>query len=175
MSYCSNYHCTVTRYSIVRLRCFNVQSMFGFKQHMVIISWFSFQLLWNFKKMTLSFGAKSNLNIFASYLVMIFFIISIALTKINCGRRSIFENSKFIFRFNACLNVYVKWVYLAEAYSEPSKASQTEFYMKIFNSSNPLLIFLKSSNIDVWEGSECASNHERDCLYFWEDLFQRRN
>ena len=174
MSYCSNYHCTVTWYSIVRLRLFNVQSMFGFKQHMVIISWFSFQLLWNFKKMPLSFGAKSNLSFFASYLLMFFFldIISIALTKINCGRR---QNSKFIFRFNACLNVYVKWVYLAEAYSEPSKTSQIEFYMKIFNSSNPLLILLKSSNIDVWEDSECASNHERDCLYFWEDLFQRRN
>lgn len=126
------------------------------------------------QKDDLELWCKIKFEFFCILLSNVFFldIISIALTKINCGRR---QNSKFIFRFNACLNVYVKWVYLAEAYSEPSKTSQIEFYMKIFNSSNPLLILLKSSNIDVWEGSECASNHERDCLYFWEDLFQRRN
>ena len=44
-----------------------------------------------------------------------------------------------------------------EAYSEPSRTSKMELFAKIVNSRTPLIIFTKSSILDVWLGSEYAS------------------
>ena len=44
-----------------------------------------------------------------------------------------------------------------EAYSEHWQQSQIELFAKIVNGFQPLIIFTKSSILDVWQGSEYAS------------------
>ena len=46
----------------------------------------------------------------------------------------------------------------AEAYSEPSRTSTMELFMKIVNGLNPWTIFPKSSILDIWRGSEYATD-----------------
>ena len=44
-----------------------------------------------------------------------------------------------------------------EAYSEPSQTSKMDSFAKIVNGVQPLIIFAKHSILDVWQGSEYAS------------------
>ena len=53
-----------------------------------------------------------------------------------------------------------------EAYSEPSGTSKMEVFAKIVNSCQPLIIFAKSSILDVWLGSE---------LRLWTSCFEIRD
>ena len=45
----------------------------------------------------------------------------------------------------------------AEAYAEPWQAFKMNLFAKIVNGWKPLTFFAKSSNLDVWQGSEYAS------------------
>ena len=49
--------------------------------------------------------------------------------------------------------------YHAETYSELYQTSKVELLAKIINRISLLTIFVKSSNLDVWLGSESASYH----------------
>ena len=49
--------------------------------------------------------------------------------------------------------------YHAETYSELYQTSKVELLAKIVNRISLLTIFVKSSNLDVWLGSESASYH----------------
>ena len=50
--------------------------------------------------------------------------------------------------------------YLTETQSEPSQASKVELFAKIVNCFEPITIFAKRSNLDIWLGSEYASVSE---------------
>ena len=43
---------------------------------------------------------------------------------------------------------------------EPSQTSTMEHFVKIINSLKPLIIFIKSSILDVWLGSEYTSGYD---------------
>ena len=46
----------------------------------------------------------------------------------------------------------------AEGYSKPNRTSKMERFTKIVNGLNPLTVFAKSFVLDVWQGSEFASD-----------------
>ena len=41
-----------------------------------------------------------------------------------------------------------------EVYSEPGQTSKMDRFAKIFNGFQPITIFAKRSNLDLWQGSE---------------------
>ena len=43
-----------------------------------------------------------------------------------------------------------------EVYSEPGQTSKMDRFAKIFNGFQPITIFAKRSNLDLWQGSEFA-------------------
>ena len=45
----------------------------------------------------------------------------------------------------------------SEEQSELSQTSQMKFFANVINGHNPLIIFAKSSMLDVWLGSKCVS------------------
>ena len=46
----------------------------------------------------------------------------------------------------------------AEGYSEPNRTSKMELFTEIVNGLNLLTVFTKSSDLDVWQGSEFTSD-----------------
>ena len=57
-----------------------------------------------------------------------------------------------------------------EAYSEPCKTCKMECFAKIVNGFQSLIIFAKCSNLDVWQGSEYASE-----VFYPSPLLKDRN
>ena len=51
---------------------------------------------------------------------------------------------------------FLSWE-VSEVYSECSQTSKIVFFEKIVNGFQPLIIFAKSSTLDLWIGSECLS------------------
>ena len=90
---------------------------------------------------------------FSLPLISCFFLV--AATEHGC---SIFMKGKLLqfvsFQSRSSININVQ---KSDAHSEPSEASKMEVFAKIVSNWKPLTVFIKSSMLDVWLGSEYAS------------------
>ena len=63
---------------------------------------------------------------------------------------------------------------MSEAYSKPCETPKMGIFVKIINSFQPLTIFPKSSILDIWQGSDNASNDTNNLfeefIYFKHNL-----
>ena len=61
--------------------------------------------------------------------------------------------------------------HISESYSEPSWPSNTELFLEVVKGVTPCIIFVKSSNVDVWMSCEYASVSVRKVNVFHIETF----